>query len=820
MPRFRLVALVALLAVAPAFAYVEAPMSFGALVQQSTVVCTMVVEKVDKNNQLIVYRKVADVKGKMEQTTIKHNIGKNGLRPGEWQEIMNWAEVGKTAVFFHNGSASETFIGTNWYQAYPNGEWWGMSHAEPFLLRSYCGKPDKCAAAVKDMLANKEVVVPCMVDGDKELLHKKTAKVQRLKASLKLQDYNPKRDFVAWGGANDDVRKLTGWAGFEKLASLGKGEAEAQAVSVLDIDGDGKPDVCLCGGNKVYLMLQGDDGFGEATLPNFSGGARSAVWADYTGDGRPDLLLATTSGPRLYTNLGKGTFRDDTRMLPVEPGYHLTAAAWGDFNSDGKPDVLLANGVYGLRVYLNHRPNDAVAKTAPPKLGPWHAVGPFRHMPDPKKNHDTEFEPEKELTKDIDPAKVYKGKRDTEIKWTKKEYEDNGIANLGEFGQNCAIYLYREIEVAAAAELPVGFGFDDAVTVWLNGERLHAEVTGLVAAPNQVQKALKLKAGKNRLVMKVCNFEGDSAFWFGAGQEGLSGPPWFKDASAEWGLSDSGLSAKGDTLAVADLDGDGKQDVLFGGGTGTLFRNTGKRFEAVKDSGLNYKPGRVGPVLGDYDGDGKLDLFVPQPDGACRLYRNLGGWKFEDVTAKAGDLSKNLGHAVGGAWGDFDNDGKQDLVVTCLKGPCRYFQNPGDGKFTDKTEAVGLHQKVFNTQAAVLADLNQDGKLDLLLHNEGQESAALFGSGNGHTQSAVVVKLPRECGCWGGVCKVLNGEGKVVANSQLLGGDARGGQPTHAPRFALPPGEYKVTVTGTDGKSKEAKLTMTKEPAKVAFDDK
>ncbi len=815
MPRFRLALLAAALAVGSAAAYVEAPMSFGAIVQQSTVICTMVVDKVDKANQLIVYRKVADVKGKMEATTIKHNIGKNGLRPGEWQEIMNWAEVGKTAVFFHNGSSSETFIGGNWYQAYPQGEWWGMTHAEPFLLRSYFGKPEKCAAAIKEILDNKEIAVPCLVDGDKELLHKKTAKVQKLKASLKLQDYNPKRDFVSWGGANDDVRKLTGWPGFEKLASLGKGEADAQAVSVLDIDGDGKPDVCLCGGNKVYLMLQGDDGYSEATLPGFSGGARSAVWADYTGDGKPDLLLATTSGPRLYTNLGKGTFRDDTKLLPVEDGYHLTAAAWGDFNSDGKPDILLANGAYGLRVYLNHRPDDAVAKTAPPKVGPWHSVGPFRNMKDVPKTNDTPFEPETELTKDADTTKVYKGKRDMEVKWTKQAWEDNGVTDLTAFGENCVTYLSREIETAAAADLPASFGFDDAITIWLNGEKLHSEFKAQAVAPDQVKLTLKLKPGKNRLVMKVYNTGGAYGFYFGAGQEGYTGPPWFKDASAEWGL---GGSAKGDTLAVADFDGDGKQDVLFGGGTGTLLRNTGIKFEAVADSGIAYKTGRVGPAVADFDGDGKPDVFVPQPDGACKLFRNAGAGKFTDVTAKAGDLAKNLGHAVGAAWGDFDNDGKPDLLVTCLKGPCRYFKNAGDGTFTDRTEAVGLHQKVFNTQAAVFADLNNDGKLDLILNNEGQESAALYGSGDGQTQSAVVVKLPRECGGWGGVCKVLNGEGKVVASSQLLGGDARGGQPTLAPRFALPPGEYKVVVTGTDGKSKEAKLTMTKDPAKVAFE--
>src|SRR5262245_36222647 len=198
--RFPLGLTALLLAASTSQAYVEAPMTLGAVVTQSIVVCSMVVTKVDKQNNLIVYQKVADIKGKHPTDVIKHNIGRGGLRPGEWQEIMNWAEVGKPAVFFHNGGASETYIGVTWYQAYPNGEWWGMSHGEPFLMRSYAGKVDKLPQAVADMQAGKEVVVPAMVDGDKEALHKKTAKIQRLKCSLKLQDYNPKRDFAGWGG--------------------------------------------------------------------------------------------------------------------------------------------------------------------------------------------------------------------------------------------------------------------------------------------------------------------------------------------------------------------------------------------------------------------------------------------------------------------------------------------------------------------------------------------------------------------------------------------------------------------------------------------
>ena len=151
MRRFAL-AFVSLAFASPAFAYVEAPMSFGAVIAQSTAICSMVVTKVDKTNNIIIFQKVADLKGKHPQDTIKHNIGRGGLRAGEWEEIMKWAEVGKPAVFFHNGSASETYIGVTWYQAYPTNDWWGMSHGEPFLLRSYSGKVDKLTSIVKDIV--------------------------------------------------------------------------------------------------------------------------------------------------------------------------------------------------------------------------------------------------------------------------------------------------------------------------------------------------------------------------------------------------------------------------------------------------------------------------------------------------------------------------------------------------------------------------------------------------------------------------------------------------------------------------------------------
>ena len=84
-------------------AYVEAPHSFGQVVNLSTNVLLMQVEKVDKEKRLIIYRKVQDLKGKHPTDVIKHNIGRTGFSPREWQYTMEWADPGKTAIFFHNG---------------------------------------------------------------------------------------------------------------------------------------------------------------------------------------------------------------------------------------------------------------------------------------------------------------------------------------------------------------------------------------------------------------------------------------------------------------------------------------------------------------------------------------------------------------------------------------------------------------------------------------------------------------------------------------------------------------------------------------------
>jgi len=129
-----------------------------------------------------------------------------------------------------------------------------------------------------------------------------------------------------------------------------------------------------------------------------------------------------------------------------------------------------------------------------------------------------------------------------------------------------------------------------------------------------------------------------------------------------------------------------------------------------------------GVAIFDYDGDGLPDIYLvngstlpallgkEKPPRAA-LYHNLGNWKFEDVTDKAGVANERWGMGV--AVGDYDNDGRPDLYVTNF-GVSRLYHNNGDGTFTDVAEKLGVARKGWST-GATWGDYDGDGRLDLFV---------------------------------------------------------------------------------------------------------
>jgi hypothetical protein len=129
-----------------------------------------------------------------------------------------------------------------------------------------------------------------------------------------------------------------------------------------------------------------------------------------------------------------------------------------------------------------------------------------------------------------------------------------------------------------------------------------------------------------------------------------------------------------------------------------------------------------GVAILDYDGDGLADVYllngstIAAMDGKEKsprsaLYRNLGNWKFEDVTDKAGVANERWGFGV--AVGDYDNDGRADIYVSNF-GVSRLYHNNGNGSFTDVADKLGVARKGWSTGAS-FGDYDNDGRLDLFV---------------------------------------------------------------------------------------------------------
>ena len=249
----------------------------------------------------------------------------------------------------------------------------------------------------------------------------------------------------------------------------------------------------------------------------------------------------------------------------------------------------------------------------------------------------------------------------------------------------------------------------------------------------------------------------------------------FRDVAAESGVAfrfHTGSRGKydmvevmGGGVAMIDADGDGHLDLYFANGgplegdgpdpPGALFRNRGDgTFTPLPDPppGPSYA---MGCAVGDYDGDGRDDLFVTGWRGQ-RLYRNEGG-KFADVTDRAG-LAGDL-WTTAAAFADLDGDGDGDLFVVAYldfrpatapfiaapdgkrdfgapddfpSQPNRLYRNNGDGTFTDVSKSAGVARPEGRGLGVVVADLVGDAKPDIFVANDGKPMFLFENKGDLH----------------------------------------------------------------------------------------
>src|ERR1017187_895985 len=270
-----------------------------------------------------------------------------------------------------------------------------------------------------------------------------------------------------------------------------------------------------------------------------------------------------------------------------------------------------------------------------------------------------------------------------------------------------------------------------------------------------------------------------------------SGPIVFIDDSAKAGLThwthkmgmpDKSyiIETKGSGVGLIDFDNDGWLDIYVVNGStvnaldgketpphAALFRNNhdGTFTDVATKAGVTNDRWGFGVAIADFNNDGWPDIYVSNY-GKNRLYRNNHDGTFTDVAEKAGVQLGNW--STGATWGDYDGDGRLDLFVAgyihwdrnnlpnskenggnnafctfrgepvaCgprgLQGePDHLFHNNGDGTFTDVSEKTGVADKPgYYGLGAVFVDINNDGKIDLLVGNDSTPNYMYLNKGDG-----------------------------------------------------------------------------------------
>jgi hypothetical protein len=567
-------------------------------------------------------------------------------------------------------------------------------------------------------------------------------------------------DLVVANSGSDTVSVLLSNrnGNFQAARSFAAGH-NPQSVAVGDFNGDGSLDLAIAdyyGG--ISVLLGNGDGTFQA-FGTFAAGSylRSVAVADFNRDGVLDLAVANSTDVSVLLGNADGTFQ---AARPVVPGDYPRSVAIDDFNGDGVPDLAIAN--FGPGALNSDRGHISVA------LG--NGDGTFQAP----RNFDAGFEPVSMAVGDFNGdghldlvaanrlsknLSILLGNGDGTFQ-THRDFADSVGSGLPE---SVAVGDFNGDGERDLAVVRSGGG-NDAVSVLLgNGD-------GTFQAPLTY-------ASSGPVSVVTGDFSGD-----GVPDLALAN---LKDntASVMLGNGDGTLQAArtfgpgGASVAVGDFNGDGVPDVAVADQSntvppGSVSVRLGNR-DGTFQAGLTFAVGTTSPrsvAVADINGDGKLDLVV-----AC---------EGDYPTINPGDISVLLGNGDGTfqpaqtfaagitpvsvAVGDFNGDHVPDLVVAnWADGTVSVLLGNGDGTFqAARGIATGSHPN-----SVAVSDFNGDGKLDFAVANLGDFSCSADGQCQ-YVSSNVLVLLGNGDGTFQAGSTLADGEGPLSVAVGDVNGDA------------------------------------------------